>query len=320
MNFSRLFSDSLKSIRRHLLMSLASILVMFLTVFCSSVLAILVWSLGNLLNFVESQAQMSVFFTDVASPEDAQNFGQALSQSRQLVSVEYVSKEKALQIYTQQYQNEPLLTESVTAEIFPASLDVRAKNIAVLTALSDFLKEEEPSTDQISSTALALETSPDMLNYLLENRQFIEEVVFYKDIASQISVWLKAARFGGLALVAFLIFVSLLVVLVTVGLNVRSDRDEISILKLVGATDSYVQFPYLMQGGLLGIFGALLSITTLAIASPWVVSYLAPLWRELSWQAPSWWLVATFGFGQLLIGGFVGCFGSWLAAMRYSRP
>ncbi|PIS20923.1 hypothetical protein COT52_01270 [candidate division WWE3 bacterium CG08_land_8_20_14_0_20_43_13] len=315
----RVLVESLHNIRRQILMSLSSILVIFLAVFCGGLLVSLVLFLGGLIKQMESQAQLSIFFNDSANEEQIKQARNILVKSSELISVNYISKQQALELYTSQYQHEPMLVESVSAEIFPASLDIRAKNLASLNSLSDFLSAGDLSQEQLlffSSSLGLLETD---VNSLSAVKPLIEEVAYYKDLASKVNYWLKVTRWAGLGLLGLLVGVSILVVLVTIGLSVRGSKEEISIMKLVGATDHYVQGPYLCQGSLLGFFGACLSLAASGALVPLFFSWLSPLWQELSWSAPAWWLIASLALGELVLGAGLGCLGSWIAVKRYSR-
>ena len=163
----RVLVESLHNIRRQILMSLSSILVIFLAVFCGGLLVSLVLFLGGLIKQMESQAQLSIFFNDSANEEQIKQARNILVKSSELISVNYISKQQALELYTSQYQHEPMLVESVSAEIFPASLDIRAKNLASLNSLSDFLSAGDLSQEQLlffSSSLGLLETDVNSLS------------------------------------------------------------------------------------------------------------------------------------------------------------
>jgi len=321
MSIKQSFTDAILNIRRHILISSASILVMALTVFTAASFSIVAWVISNVSDYLETRAQMTIFFRDEASVEDIKRFQAVLQEFPEIVSVEYVSKEEALNIYTSQHQDEPVLLESVTADIFPASLDVRAQNIANLTNLAEYLNTGSLASSHISEgdsyQVLGLEVS--YLSQLDDLRPLIEELVFYKDAAKQLGYWLNVVRISGLSLVSFFGAVSMLIVLVAVGLNIRSSREEISIMKLVGATDRYVREPYLIQGLVIGLGGGLLSVLIFAGLAPLAKSLGSGLFSGIASPHITWYLLASFAGAQLLAGAAVGAAGSWIAVRRYLR-
>ena len=131
----------------------------------------------------------------------------------------------------EQNKDNPLLLEMVTANILPASLEISAVSPDQLNKIAEFLKKEAG----------------------------VEEVVFQKDVAEKLSSWIKAVRNGGVTTVSFLSFVSLMVIMVIVGMKIASHQDEISALRSLGAADSYIQAPFLLEGVIYGVVGALLS-------------------------------------------------------------
>jgi len=129
---ARIFKEAWQAIRRHRWLTVSSLLVMTATFWLTSIFAVVAWGSGLILEHLESRAQITVFFKDEVSPEEILNLKASLEGGGRVAVAEYVSKEEALQIYMGQHQDEPILLESITANIFPASLEIRARELSDL--------------------------------------------------------------------------------------------------------------------------------------------------------------------------------------------
>jgi cell division protein FtsX len=127
-----------------------------------------------------------------------------------VASIHYTTKEEALEFYKKQSENDPALTQNLSSNVFLASLDVSPKNIKDLNGLA----------------ALANDKKFD---------SFVNEVYSPRDITDRLMSWTSTGRLVGLGLIGFLFLVSFLIMLVTIGLNIASYQQEISVMRLVGA-------------------------------------------------------------------------------------
>ena len=123
--------------------------------------------------------------------------------------------------------------------------------------------------------------------------------------------------FGAWGLMAVL-GAALLVVANTIRLAVYARRDEIEIMKLVGATDGYVRMPFLLEGALQGLLGAGLALGTLATAQRWLLPQAQQAFAFASGVAAPR-ISATDAVALLGAGALVGLLGSWLAVARFLR-
>lgn len=296
----RLIPSTWTHVRRSPYQAMAAILTMFLTFLLGGVFLLATVSSLLVLQFFESKPQITVFFTDKATADDAKTLQKTLSATDKVASMKYVSKDDALVIYREQNKNDPLLLEMVTADILPASLEVSAKD-------PNFLSELDP---------------------LIRQAQGVEEVVFQKDVVDTLLSWTNAIRIVGGSLAILLSVDSLLIIMTVISMKIALKKEEIEVLKLVGASPWYIRMPFIMEGGFYGVTGAFLSwiiITGLVIwLRPMVLSFLGMIpaigvvFGSLT-SAP--FLLATGGFmgAMLLIGFFLGSVGSMVALGRYLK-
>lgn len=286
-----LLKQTAKNLRRSPYQALAAILVLTLTFFLATLFILLALSSHRLLSYFQSRPQVSVFFKDEATQEQIEAIKSELLSTGQVTDVKFVSKEEALAIYREQNKEDPLLLELVTADILPASLEISAKNPRELSQIAEVVKSKGE----------------------------VEEVVFQKDVVDRLTSWINGLRIGGGILVGFLIFVSLTIILMITAMRIATRREEISIMRLVGATPWYIRWPFIFEGltyGLVGSFvGTLVVYILLFIWRPFLLGFFEGLpFFPISLIA----FVVVF-FIQIFFGILLGSLGSFLAVYRYLR-
>lgn len=281
-----------KYIRRSPYQSIAACLIMSLTFLTISVFAILTIISVRLIDYFESRPQLSVFFKDEAERADIETVRQQLESTGMTESIQFVSKEEALAIYKEQNKEDPLLLDLVTADILPASLDVQAVNATDLSSLADVARRS----------------------------QFVDEVVFQKDIVDQLVRFTNGLRQIGILIISVLVLVSVFVILTIIGIKITVRREEIEIMKLIGATNWFIRTPFILEGMFYGAVGALIGLAVsyavlYFVATPQINSFfgnvpvlpLDPL------------LMAGVAGGIFVFAILLGAFSSFLAVLRYLK-
>lgn len=281
----------LKNLRRSPYQAAAAVVVLTLTFFISAIFILLAVGSAVVLNYFESRPQISAYFKDSAAQSEIDQIKAELEQTGILSSVKFVSKDQALAIYREQNKENPQLLELVTPDILPASLEISAKDPSKLGEVAQIFKSKPQ----------------------------VEEVVFQKDIVDRLAKWITILRIGGAVLVGFLIFVSLVVILMITSFRIASRREEISIIQLIGATKWYIRRPFILEGivyGLLGsFFGTMASYILFFVNRPFLVKFLV----GLPFFPISYPVLAAVGLSHLIGGILVGAVGSLTALNRYLR-
>ncbi len=287
-------------IRRSPYQSMAAVLTMFLTFLLGGMFFLATVSSALVLQFFESKPQITVFFADRATLEDADGLKKTLDATGKVLSTKYVSKEDALAIYREQNKNDPLLLEMVTADILPASLEVSAAD-------PSYLSELEPAIRAANG---------------------VEEVVFQKDVVDTLLAWTNAIRIVGITLAALLAMDSLLIIMTVISMKIALKKDEIEILNLVGASPWYIRMPFVIEGGLYGAIGAFASwviITGIIVwVQPVIISFLGTIpavATVLGSLGSLAFFVTASGFltAMLLVGFLLGGIGSYIAVKRFLK-
>jgi len=280
-------------IRRSPYQALAAISIMTMTLFLACAFFLIAAGSQAVLRYFETRPQVNAFFATDYNPSSNQvsAIKSKLEGTGKADSVRYVSKEDALTIYKELNRNDPLLLEAVTAQMLPASIEVTAKNPADLRPLADELKSVEGIID----------------------------VRFAEDIVGQLAKWTSSVRIVGMSLVGIHVFITFTIIMLIIGIKVANRRDEIAILQLVGATSGYIAAPFIWEGLLYGLIGAVLAWGTaylvLLYSTGFLIGFLAGI---PILPIPVLFMFEVLG-GTIALGALVGGLGGLLAVHRYLK-
>jgi cell division transport system permease protein len=282
-----------RNIRRTPYQALAASMVMFFTFLVLTVFLLLAIGSEQILNYYESKPQAIAFFKDGTKDSDINIIQEALLQTGRVTGFKYVSKDDALSIYKERNKNNPLLLELVTANILPASLEISTVTPDDLKIVADLVKKEP----------------------------VVEEVVFPEDVVASLTSATRVIRTVGGAVTAFLITFSTMIIVMIIGFKIRIKREEIGIMKLLGASGWFIRLPYLTEGVFYAVSGAILgwlvSFGLLWYFEPILINSLGEVSSVLFPVS----LVAMAGFFAIVVvvAIIIGAIGSAVAVRRYLR-
>jgi len=217
-------------IRRSPLQSMAALIIVFFTALLFIVFYLVSSGLSKTLTYFETKPEITIFLKDGLSKDLVQSVQNDLSLYPDIREIRFISKEKALDIYQDQNKDNPLLLEMVTSDILPASFEVSANNPQTLEQIENDFKTR---TD------------------------IVDELIYQKDVVSNLLVWTQRIRLSALIFVSLFSFVSFLVIFTIIGMKITNRKDEIKISRLLGASRSFVKKPFIMEGIFYGLFGSL---------------------------------------------------------------
>jgi len=218
----------LTSLRRAPYQSLAVFLSLFLTLFLSLLLIFCLNFLYGLLGYVESRPQVTIYFQNEASEASILKVKNDLEKSGKVESVKYMSKNDAFSLYKQLNKDNPLLLEMVTPDILPASLEIFAKKPAYLPEIANFLNTVTGK----------------------------DEVNFQKNIVDKLLSLTSIVRVMSLAFFIFLMGTTIIILITITHFKVALKKEEIELLRLMGATVGYVRKPFMDQALFLGFISS----------------------------------------------------------------
>jgi len=169
-----------QNLKRERLLFLSNVFVMTITFLLLGVFITVVVLTQSFVKNLEQQAQVTLFFKDDFPENKIIELKDKLVTDDRVLDIKYISKNDAFNLFKEINKDEPVLLESISPEILPASLEVRAKNINDLTPLS----EEYKSFDGV------------------------EEIKFFKDVIDRFRYWSSVIYLGGLALVLIFFTIS----------------------------------------------------------------------------------------------------------------
>ncbi|PIP74468.1 MAG: hypothetical protein COX78_02745 [Candidatus Levybacteria bacterium CG_4_10_14_0_2_um_filter_35_8] len=280
-----------KNIRRSPYQAVAAIMIMSLTFLTISFFTILLFGSSKIINFFESKPQATAFFKNEAKQSDMDGLKSSLESSGKIASAKFVSKQEALKIYREQNKNDPLLLDLVTADILPSSLEISTVKIDDLVGVSETLK-----------------ASP-----------IVQEVIFQKDVVATLTSWTNALRTIGVVLIIVLSLVSIFIMVTIIGIKISQKKEDIEIMKLIGATSWHIRWPFIYEGIFYGIFGAIIgwiiSSAVLLYSTPFLSSFLKGI---PIFPVPLIFFVGLLGL-EILLAVILGAVSSFMAVLRYLK-
>jgi len=286
------FSTAWHHIRRSPFQSLAAISIMTTNFVLLTFFSLLVIGISSTLNYFESKPEITIFLNDNLNPEELENFKEELSSRPEVKELTYISKEDALGIYQEQNKDNPLLLEMVTSNILPASLEISA--------------HDPKDLDNIAQS-------------LVGKEQYIDELVYQRDLVQSIIKWSNIIKKAGLIAVTAISFISFFVVLIVIGMKITLKKQEIKVTRLLGASKFYVKKAFLAEGAFYGVFGALVGWAMAFATTLYFKDQVAHFFGEISFLPDGYRTYLLILGAEALFGFFLGFFGSWLAVKRHLK-
>jgi len=235
----RIIKSGWQNFSRNLGLSLATIFIIVLTISLISALFILREISQFLTSALREKADISLYFKGESKEEEILEFKDEILKLPEVKNVEYISQEAALEKFIQRHKDNPLLMESLTevGNPFLASLSIKAGEAIDYEKLVNFL-----------------ENSP--FQNLIEKIDYHQRKPIIERIFSMTSYINKI----GIAASIILAILAILVSFNTIRLAIFSQREEIKIQRLVGASNWFIRGPFLIQGAISGFLATLITI------------------------------------------------------------
>jgi cell division transport system permease protein len=300
----RIIKSGLQNFARNLTLAVAAIAVMVIT------LTIILFSLitsatfNNTIEQITDKIDISVYLKDDVTAAKREEVIGKFKALKNVKSVEYISKDQALEDYKKANQDKPDLLAAIsqTDNPLPASLRVKPKDPNKIEEIRAFIESPDIKTLQSDATS-----------YSGERKDAIDNIT-------------KATRFfqrAGVVGVLVFALVSMLIIFNTIRMAIFNRRDELQIMRLLGASTWFIRGPFVVETVAYGIIASLLSVTichflfvvsssTLGASSFGLldINYASTYFKE------NFLLILT---GQLLIGILIGAVSSVIATQRYLK-
>ncbi len=284
--------------------SLASVLVMTITLF---VIGSIIF-LGTIFNYTFSQIKdkvdINVYFVTSANPQDIMTIKKNLEALPEVSKITYTSSEDALANFKKKHENDEQTLQAL-AELndnpLGASLNIKAKEPSQYEGIANYLQ----SKDVLLKDGLSI---VDKVNYY-QNKTAIDKFTKIIDGANKV----------GLGLIMVLVAFSIIITFNTIRLAIYVSREEISVMKLVGASNRYIRGPFVVSGIMYGFVSAMF---TLILFYP-ITFYSAKATENFLMGLNLFdYYIRNFGQIFLIIAGsgiLIGAVSSYLAVRRYLK-
>ncbi|OGM99647.1 MAG: hypothetical protein A2817_00945 [Candidatus Yanofskybacteria bacterium RIFCSPHIGHO2_01_FULL_39_8b] len=298
-SLKRIFNAGWTNFKRNSYLSLGTTGVMALVLFLFSALLALNFLSLKVVSSLQEKVDVTAYFKAVATEDEIMKVKDDLSEWSQISNVEYISRDQALEEFKARHAGDILIQDSL-AELddnpLQASLNIKASNPSQYAEIVTFLEGNK------------FRTLVDKINFY-ENEEVISRV---EKISQSIQNW-------GMLLTLGLAVIAVLITFNTIRLTIYNQKQEIEIMRLVGGSNWHIRAPFLVEGGIYGVFAA---IVTLVIFYP--VIYLASPKVELVMPNAS--LIGYFAANAfkyigmvLFVGTMLGVVSSAVAIRRFLK-
>lgn len=296
---SRIFKYGFQGFWRNGWLSTATISILIITLIVFEGLIIFRILTQTALEALQNKIDISIYFKINTGEDDILKTQKALESLPEVKSVEYISRDLALETFKAKHKADSAITQSLEElQINPllASLNIKARNPKDYAMIASRL-------DSWDSKSLF-----DKVTYT-QNATVIE----------RLSKIIDTAERGGFVLTIFLTAVAVLVIFNTIRLAIYSSRDEIGIMRLVGASNYLIRGPYMVEGIIYGFISAVLSLILVSPAIYFISPYIKILIPEMNlWFYFISNLFMLFAY-QLLFGIGLGVISSYIAVRKYLK-
>jgi cell division transport system permease protein len=273
---------------RNGLMSLAATATVVLMLALLAGLIILLTGLDATLDYVQQEVQVVAYVKDSATAQDISGLEASLQRMPQLTQVNFVSKDQAYRDFLARHPDEADVIESLPTNPLPASLQINLRDP------NDYL---------------------DVAGYL-NGQPAVDRVMNIQQTVDQLVTVIGILRIGGTVILIVVGLIVLFTIVNTIRLAVVARADEIEIMRLVGASDAFIRWPFIFEGAFVGLLGAAITIGLLFLGQGPITSFLSDYFKVLPVEAS-----ATVGQNVALIvlgaGAGIGVLGSYLSVRSY---
>lgn len=231
--FKNMFKQGFQGMWRNRGMGLASVSSITAMLVILGLVLIMILSINNIVVDTKSKFDsIQIFLEDDLSQEQLNRIETESKNNEGVLSVIYQSKEEALKDMQEEWEKEAYLLDGLEPNPLPNSFVVQLKDIEYADSVVD----------------------------KIESIEGVEEIKYYKDIIEKLLLFANYIRIGGLVITTILVFVSVFIISNTIKITVAARKNEINIMKYVGATNGYIRGPFIIEGVLFGLLGSVLSI------------------------------------------------------------
>lgn len=299
LTLSRVIKYGLQNFKRNGWLGIATIAIMTMALFVLQSLFIFNVVAETAVSAVQNKIDISVYFKNTTAEDSILSLKKSLENLTEVKKVEYVSAEQALTEFKTHYQENTVVSQAVEElgenPLLP-SLNIKAFNPKQYAAISAYLGGES-------------------LKPLIEKVSYAQNQI----VIERLNNIIETVKGGGVILTILATLIAVLVAFSAIQMAIYTNRETISVMRVVGASNSLIRGPYIVEGILNGIAAGILSLILMFplvfYASPYLVKFI-PQINLLNYFSQNF---VYLLFCQLLFGVVLGVFSSFVAVRRYLK-
>ena len=289
--------QGVKNIKRNWMFSLASIITMAACIFLVGVFYSLVTNVDNIAHKVEQEVPITVFFDEGTTDEQMQEVGNLIQARQEVERVEFESGDQAWQNFKDKY--------------FQGS------------DAADGFKDDNPLVNSSNYQVYLnqIEKQTELVNYI-QGLEHVREVNQSEQAANTLGSFNKLVSYASIIIIAILLLISIFLISNTVSVGISVRKEEIGIMKYIGATDAFVRAPFVLEGMVLGVIGAAVPLAALYFLYNTAVEFILTKFNVLTGVVdfiPVWQIYQVLLPIGLLLGIGIGFIGSIWTTRKHLR-
>lgn len=296
---SRIIKYGFQNFLRNGWLSTATIAVMVLALFVLQGLIIFNVLAKTAISAIQNKIDISVYFKSNVAEDEMLKLKKTLEDFNEVKKVEYVSREQALTEFQARHKESSIVSQAIEElgeNPLLASLNIKAHDPKQYVSIAAYLNNE------------SLQPIIEKVTYA-QNQVVIERLIRIVDTAQR----------SGIILTFIAALIAVLVAFNTIRLAIYTNRETIGVMRLVGASNSLIRGPYIVEGVLYGILAGILSFAIvtplISYASPYIVNFIPEMNLQNYFAAN---FLRLLGY-QIFFGIILGIFSSFIAVRRYLR-
>lgn len=294
----KIFKSGWEGFMRQGFLTFATALVIFIAVVLGTGLFFFQGGVSYLTQQIKDKIDISVSFKSDVPRDTILGIREDLTKLDQVKKVDYISPEDAYNTFVESHEGDEYMEALGLLSVNPflPSLRIQTKEPSQYKEISEFLKKEE------------------YVGYISEVNDYKRGVTI-----ERLGELTRSVQVLGISLTLFLSLIAVVVTFNTLRLSIYSQKEEIEIMRLVGAKNSFVRGPFLVQGFLCGLFAAIISFMILTIVLFIFNKQLTTLFIGFDslafFKANVFWVILL----QLAVGAGLGLISSYFAVRKYLR-
>lgn len=288
-SFGYYIKEGLKSIIKNRVMSIASISTVAASLFIFGIFTVIVVNVDNVVNVVQNQIEIEAFVKDGTSSQDQEKLKDDISKIQGVKSVDYKSKEDALNSYVKELGDDKDMASGLSDDNpLPASFVIKADKPEDVLSVADSVR----------------------------SMNGIDKVNDGKSIVQKVISVTKLVRVSSIVLMVILGVIAIFLISNTIKITVFARKREIGIMRYIGATDGFIRWPFIIEGVILGLLGGVLSICILWYGYAYIAKHIATGFAMFS-IVPANAVMGNLSWQFALVGMAIGGIGSLISLRKF---